>query len=321
MSRILCFFLSILFTISVFSQTTKPKSVKPKTSVASKPVVSQTKPLKDLCDSASYTAGIHVVNRYRPQNVYNFNSAMVARAVNDMQGNKPLLIPSEEANRAVLAYQELLKTNPKPVFRSSPGVLKNLRDSASYAAGVYIVSFFRDFEIVNFNSAAISKAIDDLQNNKQPLLRDSLANIVAMRYQAKLLEVKNKTTIEAGKKFLDENKKRPGVKVTGSGLQYEVVKEGSGPKPTSSDKVSVHYTGSFIDGTEFNNSYTMGGPISFDVTGVIKGWTEALQMMPVGSKWKLYVPYQLGYGPGKYQAIPGGSTLVFEIDLLSIVAK
>ena len=145
--------------------------------------------------------------------------------------------------------------------------------------------------------------------------------MVAMRYQLKLQEIKNKPTIDAGKKFLAENKKRPGVKVTPSGLQYEIVTVGTGKRPTKNDKVSCNYTGAFIDGTEFNNSYKMGGPISFDVNGVIKGWTEALQMMPVGSKWKLYIPYNLAYGPGQYQAIPGGSALVFEIDLLEIVNK
>ena len=100
------------------------------------------------------------------------------------------------------------------------------------------------------------------------------------------------------KNFLAENKKRPGVKVTPSGLQYEIITVGTGKKPTKKDKVSCNYTGAFIDGTEFNNSYKMGGPISFAVTGVIKGWTEALQMMPVGSKWKLYVPYTFGIRPG-----------------------
>jgi FKBP-type peptidyl-prolyl cis-trans isomerase FklB len=136
-----------------------------------------------------------------------------------------------------------------------------------------------------------------------------------------LQEIKNKPTIDAGKKFLDENKKKPSVKVTKSGLQYEVIKEGTGKIPSQQDKVSCHYIGAYIDGTEFNNSYQMGGPVTFSVNGVIKGWTEALLMMPVGSKWKLYVPYTLGYGPGQYQTIPGGSTLVFEIDLLGIVEK
>jgi FKBP-type peptidyl-prolyl cis-trans isomerase FklB len=145
--------------------------------------------------------------------------------------------------------------------------------------------------------------------------------MVALRYQFKLQEVKNKATIDAGKKFLAENKKRPTVKVTKSGLQYEIIKQGNGPKPTKKDKVSCHYIGSFIDGKEFENSYKSGQPVTFAVTQVIQGWTEALQMMPVGSKWKLYIPYNLGYGPGQYNTIPGGSVLIFEIELFRIAGN
>lgn len=306
--------LFLSFGITLFSQT--PKKVTAKKPPVAKPVAP--KLLKDLRDSASYTAGIHIVNRYRSQNIYNFNSMQVSKAVNDVQANKPLWVSHQDGDRVVLAYQSYLMNNPQ-LAPDAKG--KALCDSASYAAGVYLVSFFRDFDIVNFNSAIVSKAIDDLQNKRKPLLRDSMANAVAMRYQYKIQEVKNKSNIDAGKKFLAENKKRPAVKVTKSGLQYEIITTGTGPKPTLNDKVSVHYTGAYIDGTEFNNSHTMGGPISFGVTGVIKGWTEALLMMPVGSKWKLYVPYTLGYGPGQYQTIPGGSALVFEIDLLSITEK
>ena len=358
MPRIICLILSAFFTTVLFSQKVKPldpqktneqirgtgssekspvqNPVAPKTDaqkpvaqkpVVSKPVVSKSvvsEPVfKDLRDSVSYTAGIHIVNKYRSQNIYNFNSAVVAMAVSDLQSNKPQLISNSDADNAVIAYQSFLMTNPKPMVKpSDPGViLNNVCDSASYAAGIYLVNFFREFDITNFNSAIIIRAINDLQTQKKPLLTDSLANMVAMRYQYKLQEIKNKPTIDAGKKFLTENKKRPSVKVTRSGLQYEVITMGTGKKPTKKDKVSCNYTGAFIDGTEFNNSYKMGGPISFDVNGVIKGWTEALLMMPVGSKWKLYVPYKLGYGPGQYQAIPGGSALIFEIDLLGIVDK
>ena len=314
MRRIFYSIIFLSFGLISFAQTTKTSSTKKPT--AAKPVAP--KVLKDIRDSASYTAGIHIVNRYRSQNIYNFNSQQVSKAVNDMQGNKPLSVANADADRVVLAYQSYLMNDPKPAD-SARG--KALCDSASYAAGVYLVSFFRDFDIVNFNSAIVSKAIDDLQAKRKPLMGDSLANAVAMRYQFKIQEVKNKPTIDAGKKFLAENKKRPTVKVTKSGLRYEIIKQGNGPKPTKNDKISCNYTGAYIDGTEFNNSYKMGGPISFNVTQVIKGWTEALLMMPVGSKWKLYVPYLLGYGPGQYQAIPGGSTLVFEIELLGIVDK
>ena len=318
MPRIVCSIVFIFISITIFSQNTKKATTTPQKPAPPKPVAP--KILKDLRDSASYTAGIHIVNKYRSANVYNFNSAVVGKCVNDLQTGKTQLISNNDAENAVLAYQTKLTTNPNTT--ATPTVISNTlsdaRDSASYAAGIYLINFFRDFDITNFNPEIVARAISDLQSQKKPLLSDSLANTVVMRYQYKLQEVKNKPTIDAGKKFLAENKKRPGVKVTPSGLQYEIIRVGTGKKPTKKDKVSCNYTGAYIDGTEFNNSYKMGGPISFAVTGVIKGWTEALQMMPVGSKWKLYIPYTLAYGPGQYQTIPGGSALVFEIDLLAI---
>jgi len=321
MPRIIFLVVFIFISTMIFSQSPKTVTVKSQKPPVAKPVVP--KILKDLRDSASYTAGIHIVNKYRSQNIYNFNGAVVAKACNDLQSNNQQLISNSDADNAVMAYQGQLMTDPKKTVKPpvTGVVLNDMRDSASYAAGIYLINFFREFDITNFNPAIITTAINDLQSQKKPLMNDSLANMVAMRYQSKLQEIKNKPTIDAGKKFLAENKKRPGVKVTPSGLQYEIIKLGTGKKPTKKDKVSCNYTGAFIDGTEFNNSYTMGGPISFDVNGVIKGWTEALQMMPVGSKWKLYIPYNLAYGPGQYQTIPGGSALVFEIDLIEIVSK
>jgi FKBP-type peptidyl-prolyl cis-trans isomerase FklB len=320
MLRIICLIVCAFFTTALFSQT-KNGTVTSKPAPVQKPVAP--KVLKDLRDSVSYTAGIHIVNKYRSQNIYNFNGSVVAMCVNDLQSNKPPRLSNSSADSAVIAYQSLLMTNPKSAIKPPvTGVtLNDVRDSASYAAGIYLVNFFREFDITNFNSAIISRAINDLQTQKKPLLNDSLANMVAMRYQYKLQEIKNKPNIDAGKKFLAENKKRPTVKVTKSGLQYEVITMGTGKKPSKTDKITCNYTGAYIDGTEFNNSYKMGGPISFTVNGVIKGWTEALLMMPVGSKWKLYVPYTLGYGPGQYQTIPGGSALIFEIDLLAIENK
>jgi FKBP-type peptidyl-prolyl cis-trans isomerase FklB len=315
----LCLTGFVLFVTNSFSQNTK--TVVSSKSTPAKPVVP--KVLKDLRDSASYTAGIHIVNKYRSQNVFNFNSAVCARAVDDLQSGKPQLISNTDADNAALAYQNQLMSDPKPIPKApvSGVMLNDLRDSASYAAGIYLINFFRQFDITNFNSSIIARAITDIQGQKKPLLSDSLANMVALRYQFKLQEVKNKATIDAGKKFLAENKKRPTVKVTKSGLQYEIIKQGNGPKPTKKDKVSCHYIGSFIDGKEFENSYKSGQPVTFAVTQVIQGWTEALQMMPVGSKWKLYIPYNLGYGPGQYNTIPGGSVLIFEIELFGIAGN
>lgn len=321
MLRMLCLTGVVLFCTNIFSQNTKTVTVTSQKPTTQKPA--EPKVLKDLRDSASYTAGIHIVNKYRSQNIFNFNSAVCARAVDDLQSGKPQLISNTDADNAALAYQSQLMSNLKPMPKTPVKgvVLNDVRDSASYAAGVYLISFFRQFDITNFNSSIIARAITDLQSQKKPLLSDSLANMVALRYQMKLQEVKNKATIDAGKKFLAENKKRPTVKVTKSGLQYEIIKQGSGPKPAKKDKVSCNYIGSFIDGNEFENSYKSGQPVTFSVTQVIPGWTEALQMMPTGSKWKLYIPYNLGYGPGQYNSIPGGSVLIFEIELLGIASN
>ena len=132
-------------------------------------------------------------------------------------------------------------------------------------------------------------------------------------------EKKYGETKEAGEKFLQENALREEVKVTESGLQYEVLVQGKGPKPTAEQKVKVHYEGTLIDGTVFDSSYQRGEPIEFPLNGVIKGWTEGLQLMPVGSKYKLYIPYDLGYGErGAGQSIPPFATLIFTVELLEI---
>lgn len=124
---------------------------------------------------------------------------------------------------------------------------------------------------------------------------------------------------EAGEKFLAENKTKEGVQVTPSGLQYKVIKQGKGAVPTATDKVSVHYRGTLIDGTEFDSSYKRNKPTEFAANQVIKGWTEALTMMPVGSKWELYIPQELAYGSRNQEQIKPFSTLIFEVELLDIV--
>ena len=124
---------------------------------------------------------------------------------------------------------------------------------------------------------------------------------------------------KAGEAFLTANKSKEGVKTLPDGLQYKILKEGSGPKPTANDTVTVNYRGTLIDGKEFDSSYKRGQPASFPVSGVIKGWTEALQLMPVGSKWQLFIPPDLAYGDHPPDpSIGAGDTLVFEVELLSI---
>ena len=131
-----------------------------------------------------------------------------------------------------------------------------------------------------------------------------------------------KTTMDdnklRGEAFLAENAKKEGVTVTASGLQYEIIASGSGATPTLSDTVETHYTGRFMDGTEFDSSVTRGQPLTFPVTGVIAGWTEALQLMQEGDKWKLYIPSKLAYGERGVGPIPPNATLIFDIELLAV---
>jgi FKBP-type peptidyl-prolyl cis-trans isomerase len=122
-----------------------------------------------------------------------------------------------------------------------------------------------------------------------------------------------------GEEFLAENKKKDGVKVTASGLQYKVIKQGNGPKPKLTDKVKVNYRGTLIDGTEFDSSYKRGTPTEFPLNGVIKGWTEGIQLMPVGSKYEFYIPAELAYGARGPQTVGPNQTLIFEVELLEIV--
>jgi FKBP-type peptidyl-prolyl cis-trans isomerase FklB len=139
-----------------------------------------------------------------------------------------------------------------------------------------------------------------------------------MGYMQKAEEEKSRPNVAEGQRFLEQNRTKPNVKVTATGLQYEVITLGKGARPLATDTVVVNYRGTLINGTEFDNSYQRGEPISFALNRVIPGWTEGLQLMPAGSKYKFYIPHQLGYGLNGAGSIPAGSTLIFEVELLSI---
>jgi FKBP-type peptidyl-prolyl cis-trans isomerase FklB len=207
------------------------------------------------------------------------------------------------------------KPAPKPA--APVKVLKTLTDSVSYAIGLNVAKFYGQQGINNLNPTLVARAINDVNGKRTELLTEDQANVAVMQ----LLNPELYKNIEKGEAFLAANKKNAGVKTTASGLQYQVLKEGTGAKPLATDTVEVNYFGTLIDGTEFDNSYKRGSSISFPLNRVIKGWTEALQLMPVGSKYKLFIPHTLGYGMNDQGQIPGGSTLVFEVELLGIKGK
>lgn len=193
-------------------------------------------------------------------------------------------------------------------------------DKISYALGLSIANNFITSGINKLDVKVFAKAIEDVLNQKQPDMDYEEAKNIINEYFSKLQEEKLVINLEAGKKFLEENKKRPEVVTLPSGLQYEIITKGDGKIPVATDQVKCHYHGSLIDGTVFDSSVQRGTPATFGVNQVIPGWVEALQLMPVGSKWKLFIPSDLAYGAaGAGQAIEPNSTLVFEVEVLGIV--
>lgn len=201
-----------------------------------------------------------------------------------------------------------------PVFK-----MVNAEDSLSYAIGVQVADFYKMQGIEKLNSDMIKKGFEDVYKNN-PVITPEQANMNIQQKLQEFMNAKNQKVKEEGIRFLEENKKRPGVITLPSGLQYEIITKGTGPIPTAENTVKAHYAGTLINGLEFDNSYKRGEPLELPVTGVIQGWVEALQLMPVGSKWKLFIPSELAYGDrGAGRDIPGGATLIFDIELVEIV--
>ena len=211
---------------------------------------------------------------------------------------------------------------------AAPLTLKTQKDKVSYAIGINIGKSMKK-DSVQVDPAILLRGLKDGLNGSTPLLTDKEAQeaIVAlqadMRKKAELARAEaGNANKAAGEAFLAVNKSKEGVQTTADGLQYKVIKEGTGPKPTAAESVTVQYRGTLIDGKEFDSSYKRGQPATFPVGQIIKGWTEALQLMPVGSKWQLFIPSDLAYGDrGAGPDIGPNATLVFDVELLSIAPK
>lgn len=204
--------------------------------------------------------------------------------------------------------------------------LETLDQRLSYIMGANLAAQFKRDD-VKFDFDAFKLAVDEITNDKTHSLSDeekrkSIQEIqkVSAAKQAKKAAEQSAANVKAGKEYLEANAKKEGVTVTESGLQYKEITEGKGEKPKSTDKVKVHYKGTLIDGTEFDSSYKRGTPATFPVTGVIKGWIEALQLMNVGDKFELAIPSELAYGKrGSGAKIGPDTTLLFDVELLEIV--
>ena len=194
-------------------------------------------------------------------------------------------------------------------------------DKFSYAIGLGIGQNLLSMGAKGIDVEDFAQAIKDVLDGNKTAITHTEARDIVNKYFEEMEQKMNAANVEAGKKFMEENKKRPGVITLPSGLQYEVVKEGNiGKYAKATDRVKCHYEGTLIDGTLFDSSIKRGEPAVFGVNQVIPGWVEALQLMPEGAKWKLYIPSDLAYGAqGAGEMIPPHSTLIFEVELLQIL--
>lgn len=223
------------------------------------------------------------------------------------------------------AYQALQSRND--LYR--PVELKDFNDSASYAIGKDIYQSWLQ-QNLGINGAAAGQSMLDCYKGQNTWSNEMMRPLLTrfqqefekrqMAEQEKMMAGKD-DNIAAGKKFMTENALNKSVYTTKSGLQYKVVKKGTGRKPKANERVKVHYTGTLIDGTKFDSSIDRGEPIEFNLDQVIPGWTEGLQLMEEGSTYMLYIPYNLGYGEQPMGAIPPGSTLIFEVQLIEIMPR
>ncbi len=211
-------------------------------------------------------------------------------------------------------------TSQKPAVPSLS--ITSQGDSASYAFGASVAGDLKNRGVKNLNYALVAKAMEDVFNGAAVMITPEKSQEVIFHYLTAIDKQKHESVITEGDKFLADNAKKPGVTTLPSGLQYEVLTAGTGPKPKATDEVTVHYKGTLLNGKQFDSSYDRGEPATFALNRVIPGWTEGVQQMPTGSKYRFVIPHALAYGErGAGQDIPPYSTLVFEVELIKVESK
>jgi len=222
----------------------------------------------------------------------------------------------------ICAQRAPTNANQKRAASITTVTARNEVDSFSYALGLNIAINLREQGVTQISEKLFLKAFHDVFGDKKALFNKDVANKVVSRHFAEMLEKQTQKEILAGMQFLAENKKRPGVKTTPSGLQYSVLKEGQGTRATDSSIVEINYTGTLLNGTVFGVSPANAGPAIVKLDSLTTGISEALKLMPAGSKWKVFVPFYLAYGDkGAAPHIPPGATLIFELELVGIKEK
>lgn len=332
MKKLLTLFLLVLLMTGMSLSAQKPRQT----------AIKQRTNIKTEGDSLSYAYGVGTAKQglmsYLMQKGILADTERVTSDYNSRIASAELHTEKSRLNRELKAKLDSMKvandSNLKGFLIGVNESISSGKNNSAYMTGVEIgnqlsnmgENFFKQSlqgSYGDVNLQLVVKGIEDVISNK-PLEIEDAEVLVENKFgaiKAKQDELKKKdyvAAIEAGEKFMAENKNRNGVITLPSGLQYQVVKEGRGEKPSLSDRVKVHYHGMLTDGSIFDSSVDRGEPITLGVGDVIKGWTEALQLMPVGSKWILYIPYELGYGSESAGKIPPFSPLVFEVELLDI---
>ncbi len=262
-------------------------------------------------DNASYALGLNYGQNFKKDSLM-VDFSRMEKAMADVVSKAEIEMPDAEMQQTLRSY-----------FVDS---IKPDNDKFSYALGFSIAKNLTQQGFENMNLDEFNKGRKDFMEGKTTRFEIAQLDSVIGSYQKSQMEViKAKRAKEAekakteGLAFLAENAKKEGVKTTASGLQYKVLKKGTGKRPKATDKVTVHYVGKLIDGTTFDSSVDRGEPATFPLNGVIKGWTEGVQLMKEGAKYQFYIPSELAYGEQGAQTIPGNSTLIFDVELIKVL--
>jgi FKBP-type peptidyl-prolyl cis-trans isomerase len=309
MKNVLILTLLLFGTLTIFAAEEKETEKAPAENQETTQQVIVQPNMKDF----SYTLGYEMYTNNKKYKLV-LSSEKLLEGINDGYANAELKVKQDEMKAQHAAFMAHVQTGEESDFTDN-GTL-------SYVTGYQVGKNFSANGIGALNKDEVLAGFNDAKAGKEPRL-DEAGRKASMAAMDEVVKAKAKAKAEAvkveSKKFLEENAKKEGVKVTESGLQYTVIKEGEGAKPKATDTVKVHYKGTLVNGKEFDSSYKRGEPISFPLNGVIKGWTEGLQLMPVGSTYRFFIPSDLGYGDrGAGADIPGGAALIFDVELIEI---
>ena len=309
MKNVLILTLLLFGTLTIFAAEEKETEKAPAENQETTQQVIVQPNMKDF----SYTLGYEMFTNNKKYKLV-LSSEKLLEGIDDGFASAELKVKQDEMKAQHAAFMAHVQTGEESDFTDN-GTL-------SYVTGYQVGKNFSANGIDALDKDEVAAGFNDAKAGKEPRL-DEAGRKASMAAMDEVVKAKAKAKAEAvkveSKKFLEENAKKEGVKVTESGLQYQVIKEGEGAKPKATDTVKVHYKGTLVDGKEFDSSYKRGEPISFPLNGVIKGWTEGLQLMPTGSTYRFFIPSELGYGDrGAGADIPGGAALIFDVELIEI---